>query len=128
MSNMLQVENIVVVEDDLIIRMFITNTLKKLGFKIVGEARDGQKAIELAREQKPDLMLMDIGITGDIDGIETAHKIAKTQSIPIVFLTGNSDKATLNRAHEANPLKVLFKPIDDHSLRIQLLEVCEVKP
>jgi len=115
-------KNILVVEDDMIIQMFISKVLSDNGFNIVGEARNSDEAIKLAYELHPDLILMDIGIIGSTDGIETARLITEKENIPIIFITGNSDQATLKRAQVVNPLDILFKPIDEDRLRNTLVE------
>ncbi|MGH1339682.1 MAG: response regulator [Aureispira sp.] len=110
-------KKIFIVEDDMIIQMFIERILSNLGLTIIGEARTGDEVIEFLTKQQPDFILMDIGLAGNKDGIETAQIINQSYDIPIIFLTGNSDKPTLERAQKTNPIGFINKPIDETSLR-----------
>ena len=121
-----KIENILVVEDDMIIQMFLNMIIKNAGFKVVGEARTCEEVLKMATELKPDLILMDIGLAGDKDGVETAKLLNKSQNIPIIFITGNSDEATIARAQKANPIDFIFKPINENSLRNKLLKFKEI--
>ena len=113
-------KRIVIVEDDLIIQMFLSKVLSKAGYLVVGEARKSDEAITIIKETKPDLVLMDIGIAGKKDGIETANLLNQEFNIPHVFITGNADEATLKRARTTNPIEFIFKPIDEDRLKKQL--------
>lgn len=99
---------IVVAEDESLIRMDIVETLKDQGFDVVGEAGDGLKAIELAKELKPDLMVMDIKMP-DMDGLSAAEQIAKLR-IPVVFLTAFNQQELVSRASEVGAMAFLVKP------------------
>lgn len=110
-------KKIFIVEDDMIIQMFIERILSNLGLTIIGEARTGDEVIEFLKQQQPDFILMDIGLAGNKDGIETAQIINRSYDIPIIFLTGNSDKPTLERAQKTNPIGFINKPIDETSLK-----------
>ena len=124
---MRKIQKILVVEDDMIIQMFITKVLKNAGFEIVGEARDGDEAIRLAGHYQPDLVLMDIGIVGSIDGVETGRIIRDEYRIPVLFITGNSDKPTMERAEDIDPIGFIFKPIDENHLKNKLLDLNNAK-
>lgn len=107
------VERILIAEDDMIIQMFLNRVLTKAGFTIVGEARRSEQVLELAAKHQPDIILMDIGLDGSKDGVETAEEINKGIRIPFLFLTGNSDESTIERAKKAGPIGFVFKPIDE---------------
>src|SRR5688572_18954522 len=109
-------KKIFVVEDDLIIQLFIEYTLKKIGLEVVGLARSCDETIKLLSNVKPDLILLDIGLVGDKDGIETAKIINADFKIPFIFMTGNTDESTLKRAKDAQPVGFIFKPMDEHGL------------
>ena len=111
---------IVVAEDESLIRMDIVETLKDQGFDVVGEAGDGLKAIELAKELKPDLMVMDIKMP-DMDGLSAAEQIAKLR-IPVVFLTAFSQQELVSRASEVGAMAFLVKPFSPEDL-LQAIEV-----
>ncbi|WP_421908968.1 response regulator [Methanolacinia petrolearia] len=91
-------KRILVVEDEVMVAMTLEDTLEALGYEVAGTVDNGRDAIRLAAEKKPDLILMDIRIRGDIDGIETADRISGSMDIPVVFLTAHSDEQTLMRA------------------------------
>jgi len=105
---------IVVAEDESLIRMDIVETLKDQGFDVVGEAGDGLKAIELAKELKPDLMVMDIKMP-DMDGLSAADQIAKLR-IPVVFLTAFNQQELVARASEVGAMAFLVKPFSPEDL------------
>ena len=105
---------IVVAEDESLIRMDIVETLKDQGFDVVGEAGDGLKAIELAKELKPDLMVMDIKMP-DMDGLSAAEEIAKLR-IPVVFLTAFNQQELVSRASEVGAMAFLVKPFSPEDL------------
>ena len=105
---------IVVAEDESLIRMDIVETLKDQGFDVVGEAGDGLKAIELAKELKPDLMVMDIKMP-DMDGLSAASQIAKLR-IPVVFLTAFNQQELVSRASEVGAMAFLVKPFSPEDL------------
>jgi response regulator NasT len=105
---------IVVAEDESLIRMDIIETLKDQGFDVVGEAGDGMEAIELAKELKPDLMVMDIKMP-DMDGLSAAEQIAKLR-IPVVFLTAFNQQELVARASEVGAMAFLVKPFSPEDL------------
>ena len=106
-----------VVEDEMIISKDIQRTLTSLGYEVVGHAVSGASAIERVRELRPDLVLMDIHIKGDMDGIETAGIIGPTLNVPIVYLTAFADNATIKRAKQTMPFGYLIKPFEERELQ-----------
>ncbi len=108
---------IFVVEDEMIISKDIQRTLVSLGYEVAGHAVSGQSAIERTRAVRPDLILMDIHIKGELDGIETAAQIGAQQQIPIVYLTAFADAATIARARETMPFGYLLKPFEERELQ-----------
>lgn len=109
-------KNILIVEDEIIIAKHIQSSLEKLGYEICGQASTGENAIELAKEHSPDLVLMDIELKGDMDGIAAAGEIQKRFYIPVIFLSSYSDEGVLNRAKDARPLSYLLKPFQEREL------------
>lgn len=105
---------IVVAEDESLIRLDIVETLKDQGFDVVGEAGDGLLAIELAKDLKPDLMVMDIKMP-DMDGLSAAEQIAKLR-IPVVFLTAFNQQELVSRASEVGAMAFLVKPFSPEDL------------
>ena len=113
-------ESILLVEDDDIIARVEDWRLKNLGYAVCGRATTGAEAMELVVNKKPDLVLMDINIKGNIDGIETAKMIKKGFNIPVIYVTSQSDVATLKRAKETKPDGFIIKPFDDNDLRVAI--------
>lgn len=111
---------ILLVEDDDIIAKVADWRLKNLGYKVCGRATTGAEAMELVVKNKPDLVLMDINIKGEIDGIETAKMIKKGFNIPVIYVTSHSDGPTLERARETKPDGFIVKPFDDNDLRVAI--------
>lgn len=111
---------ILVVEDESIISKDIQHSLKHLGYAIAGSATTGEKAIELVNEKKPDLVLMDIMLKGDMSGIEAAEIIKQTHSIPVIFLTAYVDEATLEKAKILEPHGYVIKPFKEIDLHTSI--------
>lgn len=110
--------NVLVVEDESIVSKDIQHSLKKLGYNVVGAASTGEKAIELAAETKPDIVLMDIMLKGELTGIDAAEAIRKASKIPVVYLTAYADEGTLAKAKVTEPYGYIIKPfkeIDIHT-------------
>jgi CheY-like chemotaxis protein len=113
-------EKILIVEDDDVIARVADWRLKNLGYAVCGRATSGEEALALIVSAQPDLVLMDINIRGEIDGIETAKLIKKEFTIPIVYLTSHSDGPTLERAKETKPDGFIIKPFEDNDLRVAI--------
>ncbi|HOV66809.1 MAG TPA: response regulator [Methanoregulaceae archaeon] len=111
---------ILVVEDDDIIARVLDWRLKNLGYTVSGRASTGAEAMELIVRSKPDLVLMDINIRGEIDGIETASMIKRGFNIPVVYVTSHSDGPTLERAKATKPDGFIIKPFGDDDLRVAI--------
>lgn len=107
---------ILIVEDEIIIAMEIQVRLESAGFAVCGLASSGEKAIALAREKNPDLVLMDITLKGPLDGLETAGRIQAEKSIPVIFLSATDDEAVLRRIREARLGFSLAKPFKESDL------------
>ncbi len=103
---------ILIIEDELIEAMSFEQSLKSVGFEVVGISSTGKDALDKVAELKPDLVLMDIILKGDMDGIETAAKINENYDIPIVYLTAHPEKSTVDRAKLTSPYGYLIKPVN----------------
>lgn len=108
--------NILLVEDELIIAEDMTNILEKIGYNVIGVAIDFDEAIVFLEKEKPDLILLDINLSGKQDGIELAKEINKRFSVPFIFTTSYSDSSTLERAKHVNPVNYLVKPFKKEQL------------
>lgn len=111
-----QGSKILVVEDEMIISMEIKQKLHAMGYVVTGQAITGESAIQKAGETQPDIVLMDIRLKGDMDGITAAKRIIELYDLPIIFLTAHSDKATLERAIAVSPSGYLLKPFKEREL------------
>ena len=102
-----------IVEDEGLIALHLTETLENRRFRIIGAVHSGEMALRaLEKSPKPDLIIMDIGLAGSLDGIETARKIWKQDAIPIIFLTAYSDKNRMEKAKESIGRRIPHKAGD----------------
>jgi CheY-like chemotaxis protein len=104
-------KSVLIVEDDLILAMVLERMVTKLNYSIADKEITGKGAIEMAEAHHPDLILMDIQLKGNINGIEAMREIRRTSDVPVIYITGNSDQYYLDRASETNYIDYLIKPI-----------------
>ncbi len=109
---------ILLVEDEAIVACDIQAQLEACRFEVPATADSGEQALRLASETSPDLVLMDIKLKGDLDGVQVADIIRRQYHIPIVFLTANSEEEMLQRAKLTEPLAYVLKPYSEKELRI----------
>lgn len=112
--------NILIVEDESIVAKDIQHSLKKLGYTVVGMCSTGEDAIKTAEETKPDLVLMDIMLKGDMSGIEAAGQIREKFNIPIIYLTAYADESTLSKAKVSEPYGYIIKPFKEIDLHTSI--------
>ena len=110
-------EKILIVDDEVVVAEDIRRQLRSLGYVVVGVVSSGTEAVDLAGEHRPDLILMDIKLKGQLDGIEAARTIQLRYGIPVIYLTAFSDEETLKRARHTLPLAYLIKPFVSSDLR-----------
>jgi len=111
---------ILIVEDEAIIAMEIESQLQGLGYEVTSIVDTGEKAIEKAEADKPDLMLMDIRIKGEMDGIDAAEIIRNRFGIPVIFSTAYLDESRIERAKITMPFGYVLKPIQERDLKVTL--------
>ena len=111
---------IMIVEDEAIVAADLSGKLGQLGYTISGTTDRGEEAIALAREWRPDLVLMDIRLAGIMDGVEAAEIIRRECDLPVIYLTAHSDRATLDRAKWTEPFGYILKPFDDLALETHI--------
>jgi AmiR/NasT family two-component response regulator len=111
---------ILVIEDEAIVAADIQDRLEVLGYEVAGWGTTGAEALELARSSKPDLILMDIMLKGPMNGIQAAHLVRVELSLPVIFLTANSDEAVLEQAKISEPFAYLLKPFEERQLRTNI--------
>jgi PAS domain S-box-containing protein len=109
--------HILVVEDESIVALDIQNRLRRLGYIVPTTVASGPAALAKAAELQPDLILMDIKLKGEMDGIEAAEQIKARYGIPLIYLTAFADEATLQRAKSTEPLGYLVKPFEELELQ-----------
>ena len=109
--------NIAVVEDEGIVAMDIKKSLQILGYNVPFISDSGEKAIRILKDNKADLVLMDIVLKGKMDGIETAKIIIDKLNIPVIFLSAFEDESTQERAEILKTCGYLVKPFDDYNLK-----------
>jgi len=112
----MQEKSVLIVEDEGVVALSIKAALTKMGYTVVGIAVSGSEAIALATEKKPDVILMDIHIKGDIDGIQTTEKINAVMDVPVIFLTAYADDETVSRAIRTGSHSYLVKPYNPREL------------
>ncbi|MEX2409964.1 MAG: response regulator [Candidatus Paceibacterota bacterium] len=108
---MSKTKNVLIVEDDLLHVFFLKRAIAHLGHNVIGSTGDGSKAIELAIEHVPEIILMDITLAGKFNGVETAERIAQHIDCFIIFITGISNADILKQTHKLTSSTILSKPI-----------------
>jgi PAS domain S-box-containing protein len=109
-------KRILIVEDEAIIAKDIERALQKLAYRVVGVVPTGEEALLRASDERPDLVLMDIMLKGELDGIEVAQRLRQQLGVPVVYLTAFGDPATLLRATATAPFGYVLKPFEDRDL------------
>lgn len=120
-------KTILIVEDEPIIAADLADRITELGYRVMANADSGEKALAIAKRQMPDLVLMDIQLRGNLDGIGTALRLREMGDAKLIFLTSNSDESTFHRARQARPQAFLSKPFRgrdlSHAIDLALGEV-----
>ena len=118
---------ILVIENEMVIAAKISMQLTNLGYEVTGILSRGEEAIQHVKENKVDIMLLDINLKGKIDGIETATQIQQQSNISIIYLTANADEATFNRAKTTKPAAFISKPFKQLDLQRAIeLTICRM--
>ena len=113
-------EKILVVEDERVVARDIEKRLKKLGYVVFASVASGEAALEKVAEFRPDLVLMDIRLKGQLDGIEAAEQIRVDFGTPVIYLTAYADEVTLQRAKVTEPFGYIVKPFDERDLQVAI--------
>ncbi|MCR9257843.1 MAG: response regulator [Alphaproteobacteria bacterium] len=112
---------ILIVEDEMITAIDEKETLEELGYDIVSIVDNGEEAIKLAGALKPDVVLMDITLKGDMDGMDAAWQIRETSGIPVIFVTAKGNKGIYDAAHHSNTATgYIIKPFDPEKLKLNI--------
>jgi CheY-like chemotaxis protein len=115
--------HILIVEDERLVARYLERRLRRLGYTVVALAATGPEAIYQALEHRPDLVLMDIRLQGEMDGIDAAAFIRTHLNLQIVYMSAYVDQATLTRAQATNPAAFLRKPFSEFTLQQTLQQV-----
>ena len=118
---------ILIVEDERIVAMDIQQRLVRLGYAVPAMVASGERALEWVVAHPPDLVLMDIHLEGEMDGIEAACRIREAHQIPVVFLTAYSEEKTISRARAAHPYGYLLKPFSERELHATIQMAIETR-
>jgi len=113
---------VLIVEDESVVAWHLQDILEQASYEVIASVGSGEDAIKLAKAQRPDLILMDISLKGEMDGIEAASLILESCRIPVIFLTAHADKQTLNRAKNAMPYGYIVKPFQEKDV-ISAIEI-----
>lgn len=116
-------KKVLIVEDELVIAMINQKLIENIGFSVIDSVTTGEEALEVCAQETPDLILMDIMIEGDLDGIETINRIRQNQPIPVIFITGNSDKNVRTKAENVENSAFLVKPINQQLLENSIQQI-----
>ncbi|OEC85361.1 MULTISPECIES: methanogen output domain 1-containing protein [Methanobacterium] len=111
---------VLIVEDERILAIGMKRKLENAGYTVTGTASSGEEAIENVKETRPDLVLMDIVLKGDMDGIEAAQQIINLYNIPVIYITAYADEEILERAMVTEPYGYLLKPFNPRELKANI--------
>ncbi|HSD64545.1 MAG TPA: response regulator, partial [Ignavibacteriaceae bacterium] len=107
---------ILLVEDESIVAIDLKKMLQNLNYEVIDTVRTGEKAVTIALENDPDLILMDIMLAGEMTGTEAASEIRKKKDIPVIYITAYADENTLSQAKLTQPFGYILKPFDEKNL------------
>ncbi|UCS93916.1 response regulator transcription factor [Echinicola marina] len=113
-------KRVLIVEDEILIAKDLAYLLEDMGYENSGIANSGERALELFKKNKVDLLLCDININGSMDGIETVKAIQEYKEVPVIYISAFSDPITVNRAIETSPSSFLTKPYNERSVQIAI--------
>ncbi|MDZ7681813.1 MAG: response regulator [Fodinibius sp.] len=128
MSDSISGKKVLIVEDDMIISMVLERMIIKLDHEVINKVITGKEAIASALNMNPDLILMDIQLKDDIDGITAMEEIRKESDVQVIYITGNSDQYNLSKAKETNFVDYLVKPIQMSHLKQSISKAFSEQP
>lgn len=111
---------VLVVDDEFIIADSLSLQVEDLGMDVCGTAATARAAVDLAREHRPDIVLMDVRLKGEADGVDAALEIHESVGAKVIFITGSREPSTMARIQQDHPAGVLFKPIYGQQLRLAI--------
>ena len=117
--------SILVVDDEFIIANSLSLQVEEMGYSVCGVAATAREAVELAQAHRPDIVLMDVRLRGEEDGVDAALAIYETIGSKVIFITGSREQSTIARIYEDHPAGVLFKPVSERQLRMAIATALE---
>src|ERR1043165_8385271 len=111
---------VLLVENEPAVTNDLDGRLRRLGYEVAGRADSGETAIRGAKECRPDVVLMDVQIEGNLPGTGAAHYIQKTLKLPVIYLSTDSSDTTIFRARETGPFGFLLTPFDERELKVAI--------
>ncbi|WP_441000813.1 response regulator [Fodinibius sp. SL11] len=108
---------VLIVEDDMLLSMVEERLINQLGFEVIGKVTKGIDAIEKEEKLSPDIIVMDISLKGDMDGIETMETIREKSNVPVIYLSGSGDRYSVERAKKTGFTDFLTKPVTGSDLK-----------
>lgn len=111
---------VLIAEDEAVVALDIAHELESAGYSVVAQVSDGRSAVDKCAELHPDVVLLDITMPGEIDGVQAAEEIGKRFNTPVIFVTAHSDEATLQRAKLTRPSGYVMKPFEPNELRANI--------
>lgn len=103
--------SVLIVEDDMLLSLVETRIIEKLGYTVVAKATSGESAVKKVEALNPDVVVMDIGLSGEMNGIEASRKIRTFSDVPVIFLSGDANRDSIREAKETGNSEYLVKPI-----------------
>jgi two-component system, response regulator PdtaR len=116
-------DHVLIVDDEFLIAMGLSMQVEDMGREVCATAATADDAVALAQKHRPAIVLMDVRLQGDKDGVDAALAIHRHVGSKVIFITGSREPATMARIHMDHPAAVLFKPISDRQLRLAIEEV-----
>ncbi|WP_069132177.1 response regulator [Rhodohalobacter halophilus] len=119
--------SVLVVEDDMLLSLVETRIIEKLGYTVIGKATSGEAAVKKVKSLNPDVIVMDIGLNGEMNGIDASRKIRAFADTPIIFLSGDSNRESIKDAKKAGNSEYLIKPIKADDIMNPLKRAVKVR-
>lgn len=113
-------KRVLIAEDDMIISMVLQKKIKKMNHQVADTVSTGEEAIEAAEVLSPELILMDVQLRDEIDGIEAMNQIRKKSDVPVIYISGNTDVYNLRRARQTHFIEYMVKPIRMEDLELAI--------
>lgn len=107
----MDVKRVLIVEDEMIIALLIERMVNNLGHEVIDKVTSGEDAVTIATQNEPDIILMDIRLKGDMDGIEAMSRIRKKKNVPVIYISGNTDMFHQKKVSDSEYVEFLSKPI-----------------